>query len=220
LNLEATNSRILSVCNLNEHLHITADANLIVDNELYWAGLYESFPNAKYTNKFKLISSTPPGLTGGRYYTHINGDFLDTTNLNALNVEYLIVKINECEFDMTNLIKVDQFGDYRIFKNIDVEPIIHIGKNKAEYIIPASINRLNPESIEILIDNNLANYLYVNEIYSNSWSAKNNGEKVEILNNDGFMKIKLQQGKNHVLLNFNNKNIVKNFEELVHFLRS
>ena len=40
LNLETTNSRILSVCNLNYHLHITADANLIVDNELYWAGLY------------------------------------------------------------------------------------------------------------------------------------------------------------------------------------
>ena len=43
---------------------------------------------------------------------------------------------------------------------------------------------------------------------------------VEILNNDGFMKIKLQQGNNDILLIFNNKNIVKNFEELVHFLRS
>ncbi len=220
LNLETTNSRILSVCNLNEHLHITADANLIVDNKLYWAGLYESFPNSYYTNKFKLISSTPPGLTGGRYYTHINGDFLDTTNLNVLNIEYLIVKINECKFDMTNLTKVDQFGDYRIFKNLDVEPIIHIGRNKSDYLIPDSINRLNPESIEIFIDNNRANYLYVNEIYSNSWSAKNNGESVEILNNNGFMKIKLQQGKNDILLIFNNKNIVKNFEELVRFLRS
>ena len=220
INIKSENSRILSVCNYNEHLHITPDATLIINNDLYWAGLYESFPNIYFTNKFKTISKTFPGSSGGRYYTHIREDDLIIENLNNLNIEYLLARKDNCEFDKSNLIKIDEFNNYEIYQNLDVEPIIHLGQKNNSFITPDNIERINPELIRVEIkENDAEETLYINEIYSQFWQASINNTDVQINNNNGFMSINLIPGDNEVVLRFNNKNLNTNLKSLISFFR-
>ena len=48
--LDTHNSRALSICN-NNLLEFSPNINLIYNSNIYWAGLYASFPNQNYTKK-------------------------------------------------------------------------------------------------------------------------------------------------------------------------
>ena len=52
--------------------------------------------------KITSLSSTPVGAYGGRYFTHINGDNLDLSRLDQLNIQYLITSQN-CKLQNKNL---------------------------------------------------------------------------------------------------------------------
>jgi len=219
VDIKSENSRIMSICNYNEHLHITPDATLLINNKLFWTGLYESFPNYYFTNKFKSISKTFPGSAGGRYYTHIRDDEINAENLNNLNIEYILARKNNCNFDKTNLINIKNLDNYEIYQNINVEPIIHLGQKNNSFVTPNSIERVNPELIKVTSYANTENMtLYFNEIYSQLWKARINNVEVQIINNDGFMAINLIPGKNEIVLQFNNKDLKTNIESLISFL--
>ena len=218
-NLSGENSRIMSVCNFNEHLHITPDSSLIVNNDLFWTGLYESFPNINYTSKFKTISETPPGIAGGRYYTHVRGDEFYPENLDNLNVEYIVARKEGCEFDKNNFIKLKDFDNYEIYQKLSYVPIINLGIKNDEYLIPDEINRKNPELIEINIKNfEEDGYLYFNEIYSAYWNVYINSKKAELINNDGFMSVKINKGDSQVIFIFDNRDLNQNIKSLNKFL--
>ena len=218
-NLPGENSRIMSVCNFNVHLHITPDSNLIVNNDLFWTGLYESFPNINYTSKFKTISETPPGIAGGRYYTHVRGDEFYPENLDNLNVEFIVARKEGCEFDKNNFIKLKDFDNYEIYQKLSYVPIINLGIKNDEYLIPDEINRKNPELIEINIKNfEEDGYLYFNEIYSAYWNVYINSKKAELINNDGFMSVKINKGDSQVIFIFDNRDLNQNIKSLNKFL--
>ena len=157
---------------------------------MYWAGLYDSFPNKFYTNKFKSISDTFPGDSGGRYYTHVKGDNINLDNLSNLNIEYVIAP-KGCNINHKNLIQIKELDDYFLYKNNKNEPIINLGITNGEYVIPFIIDRNN--HVEIYIEtseDNSNEFLYFNEIYNQSWSAKVNGINSIVINNDGFYENK------------------------------
>ena len=218
-NLSGDNSRIMSICNFNEHLHITPDSSLIINNDLFWTGLYESFPNINYTSKFKTISDTPPGIAGGRYYTHVRGDEFYPENLDNLNVEFIVARKEGCEFDKNGFIKIKDFDNYEIYQKLSHVPIINLGIKNDEYLIPDEINRKNPELIEINIKNfEEDGYLYFNEIYSAYWNVYINSKKAELINNDGFMSVKINKGNSQVIFIFDNRDLNLNIKSLNKFL--
>ena len=111
-------------------------------------------------------------------------------------------------------------NELSVYRNADVEPIIHLGKKNGKYIIPNEIKRINPELVEITINNFKGNgYLYFNEIYSGYWNAYVDSKKVNLLNNEGFMLVKISEGDNKIILEFNNKNLQQNIEFLIQFLK-
>ena len=220
LSFDNYNTRIMSICNDNEHLPMTPGSTLLFNNDLYWAGLYASFPNTQYNNKFQIISSTPPGDVGGRYYTHNKRDQFFTKNINSLNIEYLIANNKNCEFEKLSLEKILETNELSVYRNADVEPIIHLGKKNGKYIIPNEIKRINPELVEITINNFKGNgYLYFNEIYSGYWNAYVDSKKVNLLNNEGFMLVKISEGNNKVILEFDNRNLQQNIKFLIQFIK-
>ena len=212
------NSRILSICNTSTKLPLVELSTLYVSDNLYWAGLYDSFPNKFYANKFKSISDTFPGDSGGRYYTHVKGDNINLDNLSNLNIEYVIVP-KDCNINHKNLIQIKELDNYFLYKNNKNEPIINLGITNGEYVIPFIIDRNN--HVEIYIEtseDNSNEFLYFNEIYNQSWSAKVNGINSIVINNDGFMKIKINKGANKIIFNFNNKDFSKHLNSLKEFL--
>jgi len=224
IDLTANNSRILSICNLSDSTPVVADVNLILESNLYWAGLYESFPNKYYNQRFLSIveaSSIIKDDVGGRIYTHKEGDKINTSNLDQLNIEYLISfkswEEGKCDFDKTNLTKVFNKEELTIFRVNDFEPIIHQGYINGQYVIPNNINRVNPEYIEINLNNSNSEYLFFNETYSMYWDAVVDEKQVEIINNRGFMSIKIKGQNKEVLLKFNNKDFYKNITSIKNY---
>ena len=47
-------------------------------------------------------------------------------------------------------------------------------------------------------------YLYFNEIYSAYWNVYINSKKAELINNDGFMSVKINKGNSQVIFIFDN----------------
>lgn len=221
LNISTNNSRIMSICNFNEHLHITPDANLIVNNRIFWAGLYESFPNINYTSKFKTISDTFPGYLGGRYYTHIRGDEFYPENLDNLNIEFLLARKEGCDFNKDGFSKIKEFDNYEIYQREFFRPIIHTEFQNNKYIVPKKIERVSPELIHVdIVNQEEEGILYFNEIYSIYWSAYVNSEQVDVINNDGFMSIKIDEGDSNVIFVFDNKNFTLGLESIREFLNN
>jgi len=216
--LQTDNSRILSICNETKNLPMVELSTLFINSEFYWAGLYESFPNKYYIEKISSISSTYPGDSGGRYYTHVKGDSIDFNNLSNLNVEYVIVPKN-CDIKTNQLFLVRELDEYFLYQNSKNEPIINLGIANGKYTVPFIVDRIS--HVEIYIETsqkNTSEYLYFNEIYNHSWSAQVNGQESEVVNNDGFMKVKIKKGENEVIFKFNNKVLSRNFESLGKFL--
>ena len=216
--LQTDNSRILSICNETKNLPMVELSTLFINSEFYWAGLYESFPNKYYIEKISSISSTFPGDSGGRYYTHVKGDSIDFNNLSNLNVEYVIVP-KDCDIKSNQLFLVQELDEYFLYQNSKNEPIINLGITNGKYTVPFVVDRIS--HIEIYIETsqkNTSEYLYFNEIYNHSWSAQVNGQESAVVNNDGFMKVKIKKGENEIIFKFNNKVLSRNLESLGKFL--
>ena len=104
--------------------------------------------------------------------------------------------------------------------NMKVKPsdVVELIKND-EYLIPYEINRKNPELIEIDIKNfEEDGYLYFNEIYSAYWNVYVNSKKAELINNDGFMSVKINKGNSEVIFIFDNRDLNQNIKSLNKFL--
>ena len=216
--LQTDNSRILSICNETKNLPMVELSTLFINSEFYWAGLYESFPNKYYIEKISSISSTFPGDSGGRYYTHVKGDSIDFNNLSNLNVEFVIVP-KDCDIKSNQLFLVQELDEYFLYQNSKNEPIINLGITNGKYTVPFVVDRIS--HIEIYIETsqkNTSEYLYFNEIYNHSWSAQVNGQESAVVNNDGFMKVKIKKGENEIIFKFNNKVLSRNLESLGKFL--
>ena len=56
LSFDNYNTRIMSILMITNTFN-DFGSTLLFNNDLYWAGLYASFPNTQYNNKFKFISS-------------------------------------------------------------------------------------------------------------------------------------------------------------------
>ena len=216
--LQTNNSRIIAICNETKNLPMVEIATIFLNSKLYWAGLYESFPNKYYTEKISSISSTFPGDSGGRYYTHVKGDNIDLNNLSNLNIEYVIIP-KGCDIKNNQLLLIKELDKYFLYQNDKNEPIINLGFTNGKYITPFIIDRISHTEIYIeTSENNTKEYLYFNEIYNHSWSAQVNGKDSTVINNGGFMKVKIKKGENEVIFNFNNKILSKNLDSLKEFL--
>ena len=130
-----------------------------------------------------------------------------------------ILSPKKCEFDKNNFIKLKDFDNYEIYQKLSYVPIINLGIKNDEYLIPDEINRKNPELIEIDIKNfEEDGYLYFNEIYSAYWNVYVNSKKAELINNDGFMSVKINKGNSQVVFIFDNRDLNQNIKSLNKFL--
>ena len=215
-NLDTQNSRAFSICN-NNILEFSPNINLIYNNNIYWAGLYASFPNQNYTKKITSLSNTPPGAIGGRYFSHINGDYLDLSRLDQLNIQYLITSQN-CNLDNNNLSLQKIIDGQQLYEVENYRPIIYTLKN-GKYEEPEYMIRENPELITLRINNSSnLDYVYFSEIYNTSWKAESNGKSKEVIFNDGFMKVELEDGMNYLVLYFEKNSFLENIRSFLTYL--
>lgn len=220
--IDTENSRIISTCNDTLALPLAADAGLTVNPNIKWAGIYESFPNKFYTDKFKYISGTYSGNLGGRYYTHKIEDPLFIENIDLLSIRYILENKNGCNLALgSSFTKVGENAEFNLYEHKDFTPIIFITDKDGNITLPDSINRINPEKIIINHSKNGGEiYLNINEIYDDGWKANLNNSAIDVLNHEGYMRIKLDDNVNDIELYFERVELSRYIDALVIFLRN